>query len=56
MMDDNETKRRTTTVIRRQNVEGCTTCKSYGKYGPMHDASKNCQSGQRSHCTCDTCF
>ena len=23
---------------------------------PSHDASRNCQSGGRNHCTCDTCF
>ena len=23
---------------------------------PLHDASPNCQSGRRNHCTCDTCF
>jgi hypothetical protein len=25
-------------------------------FGPSHDASTRCQSGRRSHCTCDTCF
>lgn len=25
-------------------------------FHPYHDASMNCQSGKRSHCTCDTCF
>lgn len=23
---------------------------------PSHDASSRCESGKRSHCTCDTCF
>lgn len=25
-------------------------------FAPRHKASDNCQSGQRPHCTCDTCF
>lgn len=35
-------------------VDGCT----YNAYGmsPSHEASRNCKSGQLSHCTCDTCF
>lgn len=24
--------------------------------GPPHYASSNCESGKRSHCSCDTCF
>jgi len=35
-------------------IEGC----EYNAYGmsPSHKASLACQSGQRNHCTCDTCF
>ena len=25
-------------------------------FAPRHRASMHCQSGQRPHCTCDTCF
>lgn len=25
-------------------------------YGPSHRPSTRCESGQRSHCTCDVCF
>lgn len=25
-------------------------------FGPDHQASPRCRSGQRPHCTCDTCF
>lgn len=25
-------------------------------FHPPHDASENCQSGKRKHCSCDTCF
>lgn len=25
-------------------------------FHPPHDASSNCQSGRRNHCSCDTCF
>jgi hypothetical protein len=25
-------------------------------FSPYHDASTNCQSGRRAHCTCDTCW
>lgn len=39
---------------------GCRTCivaEARGdKYGPRHEASSRCESGGRSHCTCDTCF
>lgn len=57
MTDD---EKRETLGIRRTRIQGCTSCDSYGhgKYsmGPPHDASNSCQSGKRSHCTCDTCF
>lgn len=42
--------------VRRTKVQGCTTCESYKGMGPAHDASRNCASGKRSHCSCDTCF
>lgn len=25
-------------------------------FHPSHDASRNCKSGRRSHCSCDLCF
>lgn len=36
----------------------CEYCDREGDnaYHPPHDASPNCQSGGRSHCSCDTCF
>lgn len=38
-------------------VGECRYCDEYrGRMHPSHDASNNCQSGKRSHCTCDTCF
>jgi hypothetical protein len=27
-----------------------------GDFHPPHDASPHCESGKRSHCSCDTCF
>ena len=29
---------------------------SVGPFAPPHLASLRCESGQRPHCTCDTCF
>jgi hypothetical protein len=38
----------------------CTFCDQMRAEGrewhPDHDASRNCQSGKRAHCSCDTCF
>ena len=35
----------------------CRTCNEYlGGMMPPHDASSRCESGWRSHCSCDTCF
>lgn len=57
--------------IKRWESEGrldpeCPFCKSefYAKtrtfpqdvFAPNHTASSRCESGKRSHCTCDTCF
>lgn len=43
---------------RRQRAEGCLTCARYpeGAMFPRHDASPRCESGQRPHCSCSTCF
>ena len=45
---------------RRQLEPGeCTYCdmeRKAGNFFPPHDASPNCESGSRCHCTCDTCF
>ncbi len=46
----------------RKSVEhnGCKQCLS--PHGPSHEGSKRCRSGSiasggnRSHCTCDTCY
>ena len=32
-----------------RKAEGCT-------FFPPHNASPQCESGRRNHCTCDTCF
>lgn len=34
----------------------CPTCQTATAMTPSHDASANCQSGGRSHCTCGTCY
>lgn len=36
----------------------CEYCDKHAKSSmmPPHDASKNCESGKRPHCTCDVCF
>ena len=38
--------------------EDCSYCKQHkpGDMMPSHDASRHCESGKRSHCTCDVCF
>lgn len=44
---------------RRQEVPGCKSCADNVGEGfprPYHDASPRCESGGRTHCTCDTCF
>jgi hypothetical protein len=37
---------------------GCVTCAQHmsGEMMPPHDPSPRCESGKRSHCTCDVCF
>lgn len=54
--------------IRRLEQEGrldpdCAGCKEFYAaaeptevFAPSHRPSHFCQSGQRPHCTCDTCF
>ena len=35
----------------------CVECDKYrGQMHPSHDASPNCESGKRAHCTCSACF
>lgn len=36
----------------------CPACVRQGRgaFGPGHDAMPDCESGGRSHCTCDRCF
>ena len=43
---------------RRSRVEDCSYCNEHkpGDMMPPHDASARCESGKRTHCTCDTCF
>lgn len=41
-------------------IDGCTYCDSERRQGescfPDHFASTHCESGGRSHCSCDRCF
>jgi hypothetical protein len=45
-----------------QRDGSCEFCNKWGpapgeiKLFPSHDPSTRCESGKRSHCTCDTCF
>ena len=41
------------TTRRIYKAAGCDLCESPG---PPHDASPNCESGKREHCSCDVCF
>lgn len=35
----------------------CVACDAdRGQMHPSHDASFNCESGKRAHCSCDACF
>jgi len=35
----------------------CVACDAYrGQMHPSHDASPNCESGKRDHCSCEACF
>ena len=35
----------------------CQFCRAnHGEMFPPHDASDNCESGKRAHCSCDVCF
>lgn len=49
-------------VRRRHKLEPgqCPYCDREREQGndfhPSHDASQNCESGKRAHCSCDTCF
>jgi len=46
--------------IREYAEKNCSYCRQAKESGddgmPRHFASAYCQSGRRSHCTCDTCF
>jgi hypothetical protein len=44
--------------IRRMPTGLCTYCDQHAKdpMMPPHQASRNCESGMRLHCTCDVCF
>ena len=43
---------------RKTNVAGCKYCDihKFDKYAPPHEASPNCESGKKPHCTCDVCY
>ena len=43
---------------RRRIVEGCDYCARYAHESmvPPHDASRRCESGGYSHCSCGRCF
>ena len=44
-------------VLRDRYCEICQPAMAGGtKMVPYHDASDRCQSGKRTHCSCDTCF
>jgi hypothetical protein len=36
--------------------EPCPTCATADAMTPRHDASPQCESGGRDHCTCDRCY
>ena len=57
-MSDKEAKRSAVVYRRRQWVKDCAYCAEHkpSDFFPAHDASNNCESGKRDHCTCDTCF
>lgn len=40
----------------RVRVTVCPSCKNTDDRGPSHEPSRNCMSGKRPHCSCDTCF
>lgn len=45
--------------LRRQKLAAgeCSYCdRETSDFHPPHDASPNCESGKRSHCSCETCF
>jgi hypothetical protein len=42
---------------RHLRVDGCRTCElTEGRLCPPHDASTRCESGRRTHCSCEGCF
>ena len=44
-------------VQRDPDCEYCKRLLAEGTdFAPPHDASRRCESGKRSHCSCDTCF
>jgi len=44
-------------VNRIHKAKGCSYCEAEKTdFHPSHDASPNCQSGGRNHCSCDVCF
>ena len=65
-MEETEEKRRE--KIARMEQQGsldpnCATCIKYfythkdiDPWYPRHKASDRCESGKRSHCTCDVCW
>lgn len=50
-------------IARRHKIKAwgeCTFCDrerlAENDFYPSHDASTNCESGGKSHCSCDVCF
>jgi len=43
--------------VRTYHDPNCQFCRAnHGEMYPPHDASQNCESGKRAHCSCDVCF
>lgn len=58
---EHKAKRRYGEPPRRvSRMAGCARCenidRTYGGFGPPHQASSRCESGGRDHCSCDPCF
>lgn len=45
-------------IARRRTVPGCKYCEEnkFSRDMPEHDASPDCESGKKPHCTCDSCY
>ena len=45
-------------LLEADKAASCKGCEENAKsgFGPPHVASTYCESGRKSHCTCDACF